>query len=281
MTPKKFNKEIEREIVNKYKNKKSTVYLSKEYNTSANLIRRLLIRNNVTLRSNSENSKKYKINEEYFKNIDTPEKSYFLGLLFADGNMAKNSSSVSISLIHTDSYLLYYYSSLFQDKPLRIIKERFKKFNNKIYKSKAQIKLEINNKKIYEYLQNFGLFPNKSLNLKFPDNLDKKLYKYFILGYFDGDGCISQSIYKKGQNTTFNIAGTKEFIKKIQEILIENCKINETKIIKHNNIFYIRHSGRQNVEKIYNYFYKDGKIKYFLNRKKEKFEKIINYTHIK
>ena len=35
---------------------------------------------------------KYKCNDNFFKNIDTEEKAYWLGVLYADGNVSKNSS---------------------------------------------------------------------------------------------------------------------------------------------------------------------------------------------
>src|SRR5690606_10706467 len=50
---------------------------------------------------NRTNPFKYNINEDYFKNIDSKAKAYFLGLIYADGNLrlSKNGKSYIFSLI--------------------------------------------------------------------------------------------------------------------------------------------------------------------------------------
>lgn len=47
---------------------------------------------------------KYNININYFDNFNTEDKSYFLGLLFADGS--NNGKKVSISLSGDDKTIL-------------------------------------------------------------------------------------------------------------------------------------------------------------------------------
>lgn len=67
-------------------------------------------------------------------------------------------------------------------------------------------------------LINHGCVPNKSLTLKPPKNIPKELNIYWILGYFDGDGCISVYISReKYLRLKTSFTGTYEvldFIKK-------------------------------------------------------------------
>ena len=72
--------------------------------------------------------RKYDINEDYFNEIDTKEKAYFLGFLYADGynhkcEIRKSSSSVNLSLVEQDSYILeLLLRQVSSDKPLQSIK---------------------------------------------------------------------------------------------------------------------------------------------------------------
>src|SRR3989344_1919719 len=59
-------------------------------------------------------------------------------------------------------------------------------------------KLRIGSHKIYNDLFRLGLYPNKSLTVKFP-RIPKKYFSHFVRGYFDGDGCIYFE-KRKGKN---------------------------------------------------------------------------------
>ena len=42
--------------------------------------------------------RKYNIDDNYFETIDTPNKAYALGMIFADGTISKNGNYITISL---------------------------------------------------------------------------------------------------------------------------------------------------------------------------------------
>jgi len=72
----------EKNIINQYKSGVSMNVLSSENNVDSSTIKRVLVKNNIQIR---KVSKKYYFNESYFKKINTEDKAYFLGFLFADG----------------------------------------------------------------------------------------------------------------------------------------------------------------------------------------------------
>lgn len=251
-----------------YKNGDSTVKIGELFKINPSVINGVLKRNNVAIRSNDINSRKYQINDSYFENIDTPEKAYFLGLIFSDGNLFKN--TISISLKEDDGYILKYYNYLFQKKPISIILNTSEIMKNR----KTQHKLTITNKNICSDFKRHGLISDKSLNIEPPKNIHPTLLRYFILGYFDGNGCI----YVKNTNPKvclFNIAGSLSMIKFIQDKLIESTQLTHTKITPYKNIFYLRYSGRGNIKQIFEYLYGDVNIPY-LTRKYDKFRLTID-----
>jgi hypothetical protein len=110
--------------------------------------------------------------------------------------------------------------------------------------------------------------------LKFP-KLRKDLIRHFIRGYFDGDGCISQS----GKYPMFSIVSTKNFLTSIQNILVKNLGLSKTKfMIRHpkngNNIRTLMYGSYGNCIPIYHYLYDDASI--FLKRKRDKFKILIS-----
>lgn len=54
-----------------------------KYNVSGCLIIRILKDNSITIRRRG--GRKYRVNVNFFENIDTEEKAYWLGFLYADG----------------------------------------------------------------------------------------------------------------------------------------------------------------------------------------------------
>lgn len=217
----------------------------------------------------------YKINKNYFSKIDNSEKAYFLGLLFADGNnyISKSVKQVSIELLLEDVKIIKILQEKIQtDKPIKYRKAKVDKNNFKI---KERCGLVLSNAQISDDLKNHGCVSKKTFKLKFPEEktLDKDFFYAFIRGYFDGDGCISIS---KNNQIKSSISGFSPFIKKVYEIL-KNNNIN-VKIYKHRKIknfleIYIQ-GVKDNID-LYNYLYDESEL--FLDRKKEKFIKILTF----
>lgn len=127
-------------------------------------------------------SKKQTIfNPYFFINEITPESSYILGLLWADGYLGNNlNCAIRIEMIKSDLSLL---SFIFNKTG------RWNYYYRKREHWQPQMLASINNRPLYEFLvlhdykDKSGISANKILKY-IPTNL----YKYFFRGLVDGDG---------------------------------------------------------------------------------------------
>lgn len=255
------------QIIKLYQSGQSTYKIADELNSHPQIIRTWLIKNNIPRRSLSHAAQEWKLNEHYFDKIDTEDKAYFLGLLYADGCITLN--TVSISLIETDRQILEAFSkALNSNKPLQyVIKEGNRK---------PQYTLSITNQQIIKSLNKLGITPRKSFTCKFPKNLPKSLVRHFIRGIFDGDGNIYKKLrYKSNRpnphmSYSFSIVGTKNVIQTIQNIVSKQCKIKKNKLynpkhMKGKNCYIMTYYTKDELLKIRNYLYKDSN--FYLKRK--------------
>jgi len=221
--------------------------------------------------------RKHNFNEHYFDSIDSEDKAYFLGLLYADGwnchNVKKRVYSVGIELQIGDKDILDTFKKKIEfSSPLTIIK-------SKNPKNQDKVKLLLSSKKLSEKLISTGLIPRKSLTVKFPE-IQKKLRNHFIRGYFDGDGSITFSYNKQhNRNMMFNLCVSRPFGEKISHIFEQEFNIKcFPRDIKDNKIKSINIGGNLQTIKILEWLYKDATI--FLERKRDKFLNFLKeYNH--
>jgi intein-encoded DNA endonuclease-like protein len=199
------------EVVLLYKEGRSTTEIAKIFGVWSNAINGLLKRRNIKLRSASEAHKKYYINETFFDNIDSEEKAYTLGMFYADGSNNINRYKAYIMLAEEDVDILEKIRNLVSpEKPLL-----YQKRKDGNPKHQNRYMFYIDNKHISIQLEKLGCVTNKTYILKFPEWLDKKLYKHFIRGYFDGDGHVG--LY--GKQIQISIVGTENFCMSLQSTL--------------------------------------------------------------
>lgn len=258
-----FSRSEEEEIVEMYLSGIGANKIGKSLNKSGQAILRILEHHSIKKRGADDSvSRKYKINETFFEKIDTEEKAYFLGLLYADGYIDETSYSICISLENKDKYLLEKLSSL-------IYKE-----NKPLYSRRNMNRVSFYSKKLAKGAVANGLFQAKSLTLKFPikEQVPSHLMAHFIRGHFDGDGCIR--VFQRGKTLgqSINILGSESFIKDLQSYLETIADIKST-VAPHFNspkCFTLRFSKKESIIKMYNFLYRDCSV--FMRRKKEKFE---------
>lgn len=154
-----------------------------------------------------------KFNNKVFDYIDTEEKAYWLGFIFADGY-------ISSTPLKEDKKSVYSFELSLQLSDMHHL-EKFKDFVNyekEVKTDKYRCRIMFANKHFWTTLNSYGCTPKKSLTLMFPDVSifkDINLIRHFIRGYFDGDGCLSRHISSKTVTPAVSILGTRNFLENI------------------------------------------------------------------
>lgn len=196
-----------------------------KFKKSSKYVKLLLEKNNIDTKKNI--NRKYFFNFNYFEQIDTVNKAYWLGFIYADGCILKKDKSLKIGLKLSDKEHL----------------EKFKLdigFNGPIHEEKRnsgfngepQCVIRLYNLKMINDLNNKGVYCGKTYNIKFPSNniLSENLISHFIRGFYDGDGGVS--ISGKRNRISLGICGEKEFLIKINDILFNQCRLkNKNKVV--------------------------------------------------
>lgn len=220
-------------------------------------------------------NKKYNIKSNYFSQIDNSDKAYILGFLYADGYNGEQSNSLQICLNSQDEGILIY------------IKEQLgsnvticKKIRKGGYSNSLMSELRICSKQISQDLAKWGCMQNKTFKIRFPDFLQEELYPHFIRGYFDGDGCICLS--KRANGIVVNFAGNLSFLDGLNSFLSQKIGVSLKNIRLSNKIGYLNYSRKEDIKKIYAYFYTN--FSFTLDRKHQKFkdyfQKVDNIVNI-
>ena len=195
----------------------------------------------------SYNMTDYK-NTDFFSKIDTQEKAYWLGFIYADGNISRDRDLFQIHLQRRDNEHLKKIGNIFNK---HIYEKDYYKPNGKKY---GYAILSIFNKEVKNSLLKCGIFPNKTKldDIYIFNKIEDKFIQHFIRGVFDGDGSISEFKLKNGKvNYCLNIAGSQNFIKKIKKILINKLGIANTKTSDIKGCKVIRWSGLEQIKIIY------------------------------
>lgn len=213
---------------------------------------------------------KYKYNKDYFNKIDTAEKAYWLGFLYADGcinELVKNGKTQSMNLELTladidKEHIVKFAQAIETNVP---IKQKIITHKGKQYISNRII---ISSTKMCKDLCDLKCVPNKTYNVRLPDAtiIPNHFMRDFLRGFFDGDGCIHNKKNQTGLSVSFS--GMECMLKDIVEFLVKNKIINVIPKIykdKRSNACSFFIYGNNNSRDFLDYIYKDSTV--YLDRK--------------
>lgn len=269
--PKKIiTEDIESEIICFYKTSPMTIReLGIKFNLSDPTIIKILNKYNIKRYSKSRLYNP-SMNEEYFKNIDSSNKAYFLGLIIADGNVFDDNTgrqaSISITLKEEDKYIL----------------EKFKKelnINTSVNDDgRGAYTIAVRSNKIKDDLLKYGIYERKSFNTSLPKIQDEYMGD-LIRGIIDGDGSIQakQTNIRNRFKHSVGICGTKLLMNQIKEYLVNTIGVTNVSVYtyKSRRLSMVTWSSIEDMFKLYEYLYKDSEI--FLLRKNIKFRCILEH----
>jgi hypothetical protein len=252
-------------IVSEYEKGVSVAKLSKQFRTSYCPINRVLKEANVQKRNLSDIHKLYNISEEVFEKIDTEEKAYWLGMLYADGYNREDRGYVCLSLHEQDI------DTILKFKEFTRYTAPIKTIITKTTRAKA---LTLYNQKISKDLALLGCVQAKTHKIDKPP-IDARFYKAFILGYFDGDGGIT---FNKNEYNRPDVAitGNLPLIDFIRKVVYDELNLNFYKKKRHkernNNVWTISLCGTNVCLKFLRWIYESSSPR--MNRKYNKYLEI-------
>jgi intein-encoded DNA endonuclease-like protein len=241
-------------IIQLYNSGLSCLEIAKNINSSRAIIERILKQADVKIRTRKDYCK---FNKHYLDSLDSEEKAYFLGFMFADGYNQQDARQARLVLQSRDIKILDRFSELLKHK------------NKPKINSVGQYGLSFCSQHFSNRLASLGCIQNKSLKLRFPD-LEPDLIRHFVRGYFDGDGCLYHNL--KSNQIMIAIISTESFCISLQEICLKFLDIKPQKLANHPNnpitkIFRI--TGKHKISKFLTWIYDKSSI--CLDRKFNKY----------
>eukprot|EP01083_Nonionella_stella_P023938 66215_1 len=143
--------------------------------------------------------------------------AYWLGFLFADGNVNDKNANYVVQLhlkcidyLHVEKYKKSLQST----------------YHLGLYKNgnSCSVSHKISNHLLALDLIALGCTPRKSLTLKWPNSMPDEFVSHFVRGYFDGDGCIHYR--KRAKEFVVIFVGSRDFIDSLQIYIAKNVLLN-------------------------------------------------------
>lgn len=217
-------------------------------------------------------------NQNFFNDINSEEKAYWLGFLYADGSVVKSDKNVSdynrvqLALSIKDIDHLSKFAKAI-DYPV----ENFSEYTPpNSYTSSRMVYMQCNSLKMASDLINVGCVPAKTSKLFVPE-IPKNLIRHFIRGFFDGDGSIHAFRRVNKMAGLFSITTcSNDFLYDLQTILMDKCGLNRTKLthVQKKNAYLMCYGGRLQLIRIFHYLYNDSTI--YMQRKYDKFSLLLS-----
>lgn len=228
------------------------------------------------------NGKVSHLNHNYFSEIDSVEKAYWLGLLTADGNVQYRkergeSYKITLDLNSEDEYLVEKFKNAINSNLNVHTYINNTSFQRKDGQPHKMARITVHSAQMYKDLGKYGIVERKSLLLEKVPYIKDEYLSHYLRGFFDGNGSITYGNKKaKYFSPRVLFYSTYNFCKSVQESLnkVIGLPIHTITKQKDYNVSFITYGKFDDVVAIYNFLYKDATI--YMKRKKEKFEEYIS-----
>lgn len=210
----------------------------------------------------------YFFDYRYFESIDSEDKAYFLGFVYADGNIFRNSLKISV-----------------RDYDIDVLEKilKYTKSNHEIKYSQSNkmVTLIHTHAEMPSILSKHGIIPNKTHKLQsIPKTIPLDLMNHFMRGYIDGDGSFGRYLHNDGYHRySLSLVGTESFLtdfsKKVNELtgisFLDNLRTRHPE--RNNNIRALKMSGKDNILSFLDWIYKDATV--YMDRKYKNYSQLV------
>lgn len=212
-------------------------------------------------------------NHNYFNEIDTEEKAYFLGLMQSDGWLhAKSDNSKQIGLCLEEDYIIEKFKSELQTEN-KVVVRAYNDHRKTLYQ------LQVDSAVLYKDLYNLGV--GDKFNDQYMPVLREDLYNHYIRGLFDGDGTVCP--HEETKNIHIGLLGGYRSMSQVSFYLAYKLGIFQTQPAICNNkcfndtnkkLYSLRFADSREVETIFNFLYKNATV--YIKRKHDVFMEYFN-----
>ena len=237
----------EPKIVKEYLEGKSAKQIAEELGTYNTSIRRVLIRNKVTLRGNSEAQTN---RQNVFKDLDNPKVQYWLGMLASDGTIHQDSNRITLELQERDLEHIQKYAEFVTADVRKIIHSKLDAITYRV---------NFRHKSTKTFLTMLGITSRKSETLC----MNIPITPHFLRGVFDGDGYVR---IKGGNKGSYEIATMSTPFKLQISSYLKSKNIHHTLRLLKSDIWIIGIYTQSEVRKFYDLIYSNATV--FLEKKK-------------
>lgn len=257
-----MNKEQEEKIISMYSLRRSMTMMQKETGLSIKSIKDYLKEKNLW---SGHRSLKYYYDEFFFDKIDTEEKAYWLGFIYADGYLT-NEYSVGIEIHEKDiNHVEKFRQSLKAESTVKVYHK------NSTFGPQTNCRFVIRSKHMHSILLSYYGSIHKTFEGHFPKIDREDLVRHVIRGFFDGDGSITGE--PKDENHLFcpqiSFIGTKETLEYIENISGFSWSWGQRFPEKKTNNYQIGCGRVNDCISFLNFMYKDATI--YLDRKHDRY----------
>lgn len=266
----------EREIIfSRYKAGETIKEIALDFSQTSDQINWLLRKEGLTRRK----GKRVHFDESYFENVDDEYKAYFLGLLFADGNIHRYTGNqegrrrkgwitqINLNQKEGEEILIELKKRMGDERPLKI----YSRLGTAGKYIRHAVSVAFGSEKLYNDLTKWGMTENKLEQPRRLPHLPSDLIHHFIRGYFDGDGSVFYSDGKY-KHIGANICGNKIFLEELNQIfnsIIKTPRTSQRHVFDRGRFGSIHFGTTETCRQLYDYLYKDAHI--FMKIKHDKF----------
>jgi lambda repressor-like predicted transcriptional regulator len=259
------SEEISKNVCSMYSVGQGVMEISKTVSLHRTTIQRILHRNGIKLRKTSCWKNTYNVNffDDYGFNS-----AYWAGFILADGCIRSDRPALAIHLQQKDELHLQKFCKAID-------------FKGKLEHDKYNSSVRIQTSGIWfpqMLLKNYGITPRKSLTTNFPKQLPEHFYPSFIRGIMDGDGSVG---IRRDCSPVLNFVGTRALLDKLRKVFYEwGVRLKSKNTLSpiqrvSANCYSISYSAN-NVKIILNRLYENSTIENRLDRKYDKYKRIMD-----
>lgn len=248
----KLTDEQKIDVVNSYLNHEKIKSISGRMNVTSGAISSILRVRKIEL----PKRQKHFYNDRSFQEINTTDRAYWLGFLYADGGLCGRTLHLTLGAVDKDHLLKFADFLSLKNPPLD-------------YRKSTNVwRLQLTSKNLLNDLISHGCVRRKTFILETP-KLNADLYRHFYRGYIDGDGWYTKQ-RRKNRNTDSIMIGCSGASFKFMQDFFTWMQMSLQKNVgsffeRKNKLWQFSFEGKDTVAKISQLLYKNATT--YLERK--------------